>query len=363
MNPDLHGARARFVVVVSGWLLALLALLPVPVHAAHLEFVAEVPGTVQDMNWQRILYMTYEDGQNRLKVMNRINGTVRTIPGAEPSRGWLTAHGVLFSTAANFQLYEWSAGSTPSLVEGFVAGYNESVQLSPVTRRYGIWPRFVPETGVRLVRRDFVRGTTTVLGNDTVVTEPNAGISDYGVVAYSQAPSPYNIFRYRDGNTTQLTTDGPNMNPLTDGIRVVYRNTTPAGRFRIVMHSDATGEIVLAPPTALTENYYRANSAYAVSSGWVAFTRIAYFELAPYRQVWLRSPDGVLSHVSAFESDNYINAMHKNEVMFVNSNYLFLGRPDEAPVLIAPFAAGTQSFWLTDGWYVRYSGQLYKVVL
>jgi hypothetical protein len=279
--------------------------------------------------------------------------------------GWLTARGVLFATPD--EIYEWRPGAAaPRILEGYWNG-GDDLQVSKDGRRYGAWPVSRPQGHYRMLR-DFVRGTNVLLGNGSVL---NVGgdVADNGDAVYMRGPAPYNVFRYRNGQVTRLTasTEFSNLGALTDGINVVYQKFVSSNRSQIVMYSDDLGEIVLRPTSVSFDHFTDTRNNYQPSRGWVAFTRIASIEGGAFRQVWIRSPQGTISRVSPSQSENdhYIHAVHGRQVMFVNASngYLYLGRPGAAPVLITPFADGTQSLWLQDSWHVYYGGVLYKVVL
>lgn len=346
------------------WLLILSAiLLSLPSQAAHLEFVTEVSGTISDVTPQRILYLANEDGRVRLKVLSRTTGAIRTIPDIpyeEPFNEYLTSRGVMFGTIADdgVALYEWT-GSTPRVHEGTPRG----LQVSPVSKQYAVWPAWTvgPAGQGRYVHlRDVLSFSNTLLGDGNFTGVPD--VSDGGEVVFTQGPAPYNVFRYRNGQTTQLTQAQTysNFDPLTDGINVVYRKQISSTHSEIVMYNDNVGEIVLRPSSG---GFFTPRIDYQPSGGWVGFTRINTIEGASVRQVWLRSPQGGLFPVSAYDTDSFINAVGNGQVMFVNGGYLYLGRVGLAPVLIAPYAEGTQSLWLQGSWHVHFGGALYRVVL
>lgn len=54
------------------WMLIGLALVfPSAAFGVHLEFVAEVPGTILDVTPKRILYSVSENGRERLRILDR----------------------------------------------------------------------------------------------------------------------------------------------------------------------------------------------------------------------------------------------------------------------------------------------------
>jgi hypothetical protein len=346
------------------WLSTLLAiLLPLTSQAAHLEFVAEVNGTISDVTPQRILYSVREEGVLRLKVLNRISGSLRTIPDQplwEPMNAFLTSRGAIYGYAddSGAAVFEWT-GSAPRLFEGTPRG----LQVSPLSKQYAVWASWVvgPAGQGRYVHlRDVLASSNRLLGNGSF--NRSADVSDGGEVVFTQGPAPRNVFRYRNGQTVQLTAPQTyeHFDPLTDGINVVYGRMVDASNAEILMYNDIVGEEVLRPAAS---QYLTPREDYQPSGGWVGFTRINTLQGSAIRQVWLRSPQGGLFPVSTFGTDSYINAVSGGQVMYVNGGYLYLGRPGMAPVLIAPFADGTQAVWLQSGWHVYFGGALYRVVL
>jgi hypothetical protein len=348
----------------SRWLFALLALLsPLLSHAAHLEFVTEVNGTISDVTAQRILYSATEGGVLRLKVIGRTTGTIRTIPDIpeeSPFNEQLTSRGAIFGTTADDGsfLYEWT-GTTP-LGRG---GTPRGLHVSPVSKQYAVWPIWTvgPFGQGRYVNfRDVIAFTSTLVGNSYLTGEPD--VSDAGEIAFTQGPAPTNVFRYRDGQTTQLTnaTTYSHFDPLTDGINVVYRKQISSTNSEIVMYNDSVGEVVLRSSSA---EFLTPRVDYLPNGGWIAFTRVDIVQGTAVRQVWLRSPQGGIFPASTYGTDSYINSVGNGQVMYVNGGYLYLGRPGMAPVLISPFADGTQSVWLQGSWHVYFGGALYRVVI
>src|SRR5439155_25085649 len=107
------------------------------------------------------------------------------------------------------------------------------------------------------------------------VLNNNNDVAANGDVVFASSP-PYNIFRFRNGTTTQLTfdTNFSNIYPLTDGDKVVYRkfvNNNP--QLHTTALTDSTGETVFVPlqsdPTFGAEPF----RDYQVNNGWVAFTK------------------------------------------------------------------------------------------
>lgn len=339
--------------------LLLVVAFSLPSHAAHLEHVASVEGTITDVTSQRILFFVIEDGRPALKVFNRVSGSVRTVPdqtGHTPGYEKLTARGVMYGITEDDEtsVYEWNGSATPVWNDGTPRG----MRVSPNNKRYIIWPAWRP--GRYLNLRDVILYKDTLIGSGRVADFADVG--DTGEVVFTEGPAPYNVFRFRAGQTVQLTHNVTysNFNPLTDGINVVYRKQVSETASRIVMYNDSLGEVVLRDASA---DHFTPRADYLPSNGWVAFTRVNAVGGTALRQVWLRSPQGQMTAVSPASADASIAAVAGGQVMFVSDGYLFLSRPGAKPVLVAPFAAGTGSEWLQGNWYVYFGGGLYRVAL
>lgn len=339
----------------------LAAVSPFASQAAHLEYVTEVDGTITDLTPQRILFFVIEDGRPILKVYNRVTGSLRAVPdptGHTPGYEQLTSRGIVYGTTEDDEtsLYEWTGGSTPLLHDGTPRG----MRVSPNSRRYVIWPTWRPGQGRYLTLRDVMLYKNTLVGNGRVTDLADVG--DEGEVVFTDGPAPYHVFRYRNGQTVQLTRDPAysHFNPLTDGTNVVYHRQVSDVASQIVMHNDNLGEVILRDTS---NDHFTPRVDYFPSNGWVGFTRLNTADDDTVRQVWLRSPQGQLTAVSPAGADASINAMAGGQVMFASGGYLYLGRPGATPVLIAPFAEGTGSAWLQGSWYVHFGGALYRVVL
>lgn len=345
------------------WALLLLAsLLSLTSQAARLEFVSEVDGTITDVTQTRTLFFTVENGDAVLKVHNRLSGSLQTIPplpGLIPVNESLTYRGAIYGTTDDegTAVYEWSSGAS-RLHEGTPRG----LKVSPVGRYHAIWPIWIQGQGRFLHLRDMLQLTNSRIGNGSV--NDFADVSDSGEVVFTQGPAPYNVFRYRNGQTTQLTQaqTHSHFNPLTDGTHVVYRKQVSDTASQIVMYTDATGEIVLRPASG---DFFTPGADYVPSGGnWVAFTRINTVDGVPLRQVFLRTRiDGATTPISAPDKDAYINALSNGQVMFVSDDYLYLARPGTSPVLICPYAPGVQSVFTNGNWHVYFGSALYRVVL
>jgi uncharacterized protein (TIGR03382 family) len=151
----------------------------------------------------------------------------------------------------------------------------------------------------------------------------NSGAANGDVVFWTLVTPPEvpqcEIFRYREGEVTQLTNCGKDECecPLTDGNIVVYMKCLPGlgpEECAVAVVDGSGSEVVLAPPTV---NVF-AGQDYAVNNGWIAFTKKG---PSGVLQVWLRNPGGVEKQVSFFGKDSPLESLGPDgDVMFSCNN-------------------------------------------
>jgi hypothetical protein len=331
--------------------------------------VEAVGGRIWDVQPGRILFLEKTEDRNLLKILDRASGQETTVIdeiGKQPQYGYLTPLGAIFvEQSGDYEtatLYEWRDG--------------ELIELSPpppflvrslrVAGNYAIWEDSSVAYLGTLVIRDLIAGTNTVLSPEDVGTQQIAGpdvATNGDVVWYSEWEGKYQIFRYRQGAATQLTSDEyfGNVGPRTDGINVVYEKRPPPSpnkEYQIAMYG-ATGEIILTAPR-LQEPY--PDEHYQANNGWVAFT-----EPSPGSQVLqvrVRSPFGQHSQLSYFSTSSYIDALGPNgETAFTNTNqnrrYFSVPNYDSLPTHIS--SALGWSFWQEGQLFVVIGRSLFKV--
>jgi hypothetical protein len=344
--------RTLLMIVVA---VAAALALEAPAMALRIP-VDHVDGTILDADQDRILYRT----DSGLAILDRTTRGVTSIPlpaGTTVDQGFLSPHGALFDAASGdvttTRMDEFRDGS---LIDH---GQLNSPASIVVAGLWAIW-----SNATTLYRED--------LGSATVVTvTTNAGnwrndVDRNGTVYYWASPSPnYQIFRFDGTSTTQLTHDDNNSvwntYPITDGVNVVYRKTTPCcfnDQGRVAFYGSG-GETVL---DSFRNDWPERVWDYDAAGGWIAFTRLgATNEL----QIWERSPAGAETRISPTGANFRIVAMSPNGDVIYTGRYptnapdFYLGRPGASRQDLG--TTDGQYFWDQGDWYLSTRRTLYRI--
>jgi hypothetical protein len=208
---------------------------------------------------------------------------------------------------------------------------------------------------------DLVNGTTAFVPSGDFAARTGYDVAPNGDAAW-WTNETYDVFRYHAGTVTQLTNDDQqfrwNVNPLTDGVNVVYvkrevccQTYQPAA---IVLH-DGTGETVLSADWPGVPEPHRD---YEVNNGWTAYVLR---DAAAVGQLWVRRPDGSLVQATHAASTATVASLGPNGELVYESG----GR---RYVLLAPYtgtAVEIGNAWLSEygeGWMLWRGGSLYQVL-
>lgn len=308
--------------------------------SSNLTEVASVHGVILDAQPDRILFQRQASGGGAVAIHDRVSGNDVVIydqPGHVPQGGFLTPLGALFlenTGSGPTTLHEWQSGVLSDL------GTASSLVVK------GGYAVFVTSAG--LIRRDLTAGANAVV-------DPNGSEADVaanGDVVYQKSDE---IWRFRNGVSTQLTNDGATFGdhyPITDGVNVAYlKLSLPSGYPVPIANNvavyDATGEHFLTP--AVTG----ATPRYRVANGWVAYTKGS--------QVWSRSPAGQEVQASAFASGTGLDALGPNGEIALVSTRRYLAVPDYAAVPRNINSALGSAFFQNGGLFVTIGRSLFQV--
>jgi len=304
----------------------------VPVASAGQGIILDADATrflVADVN------ADFEVTVRSVRIVARVGGASTTILAdtsqdlqVELETARLTSHGaILLSRGA---LYEWRDGAMVRPAgTGPVGGLE-------VEGDFAIWIQ-----GSALVRRNLANGT-----NQTVTAAGRGSVAVNGNVAY--VGTDENIRTYSAGTTTQLTTEGLNRGPVTDGTQVVFvRALASTGPFEITLF--APGSPVVLATVALNSGSAvpccapEPHQDYRISNGWIAFVEP---DITGVGQVWIRSPGGTETQLSFFGVTNpflntsFLKALSTTgEVVFD----VFEGRRYRAAAGISPVDIGSRN--------------------
>lgn len=293
------------------------------VTSPSLELSRTLPGSAWDVSGTRLLYVDAQRSPPALEVLDTAGGdpvvietgALLELPGAT-TYGFLTAAGAIYAKApsdassANYTAHDWRGSGTPVDL-----GWIDAWRGGPWLRVAGRHATYSSLSLREVQVRDLVTGTSTAL------PIPGHGLSDVaanGDVVFTASAAygePRDLYRYRGGSATALTTGGGVTSPLTDGTAVVY-GVSAGGALEIVRH-DPTGVTTLARGPAV-----HPVSGYAISNGWVAY-------LAPdalgVGQVW-RHHGATSEQLTWFGTTPALDLVASDGTVYLTSGSAPLGR-------------------------------------
>lgn len=225
-------------------------------------------------------------------------------------------------------VYDWRSGTVEDL--------GGSDRVSPGTAgRWAIW-----SVGTTVYRRDLLAGTTATVATNGGYT-PDA-VAPNGDVVYTSGPPSdrdvYDLYRYRDGATTRLTSDADavhrNIHPVTDGTNVLYfksdQNGSPGYAPGHIVLNRGGSETILSGPfgSVVPHLYYEANG------GWIAWL---VYE-GSLTQVRTRSPEGLERQATFIGADAIRGLGPDGTLAFASRGSLYVTR---VPYSAAPVRLST----------------------
>ena len=321
--------------------------------SASVTTVVSEPGEILDATPARVLYIT-DGSPPQLKIHELASNETITVPvpaGRHPvASGSLIGGGALFASevtdVTTVELEEWQNGQLTSL------GPLNSLDSIVVAGDYAIW-----SDGPTLLRRDLAASQTVTVATDAGNTTND--VSAQGDVVYWDYT--YSIRRWHNGSSVQISHQPPSTwatYPVTDGVNVVYRETSPCcgAETGSVAFSDGQSETLL-------DSYRTAwpwpPSDYLASNGWIAFTRPQATPSGPL-QVLTRDPQGAVAAVSADGQAASIEGLNPTgQVMYTTNQGNYLAAAGEIPF---PLGSGLgRPFWADNHWYFINGGSLLRV--
>lgn len=323
-----------------------------------LSEVISVGGRILDVQEDRILFTESRNGRDVLKIRNRISGgdtelTTLTdgklLPEYLEQTAYLTPKGAIFGLQLDdtskglYVLREWRDGQVVEL------GTLDSSNSIQVAGEYAIW------NSPTLYLRNLTTGTTKLIssaGNWMNCVTPTGE-----VVFWAGSDLEYRIYRYRDGQITQLTDKAGTRDvyPLTDGKNVVFfrlRGPVSQPTSEIVLWTES-GETVLASSTDNTNR-----RGFLVNNGWIAYPKPSGTGAFP---VWLRSPSGQEVQKSFLQAPTFADSLGPTgEMTFASYSAArrYMPLPGQPPIEISTQLG--RSFWQSGKLFIAIGRSLFQ---
>ena len=292
-------------------------------------------GEIQDVDGDRILFLSNVASTNRLMIKSLSTGTETLLyQTSGVSTAVLTPSGVAFSQAS---VYEYRSGSL---------------------LRRGTWA----SSGL------FRKGNFLFWGNDSILylgdllttnTTSITNLGGYNDSFYSDGSiflgGGNSIQRYRAGVFSVLASD-PNItfdHPQTDGSSVCCFISGSVPYSLVFLTNGTTGAKIADNP-----------GEYQMNNGWIAYTRD---DGTDRWQVWRRAPDGTTVQLTFFGSSSTLGAVAPNgEVAFYNNSHLYISKGSWPPMDVGLtstnyLGAYLKPFWQNNWWYATIGGSLFRI--
>jgi hypothetical protein len=323
----------------------------------YLVEVANAPGAILDDSPERTLFLADDMNPSVLEKSNA--AIVQLSPSAyRILDGRVTDHGALSLTKLTPEVF-FDGWRVVELRDGVVTTVAEATRLQ-VKGDYAL-------VGNQLFG-DLNAGTWETVPVGSIAN--GSGVGPNGDFVYA-AGTPRQIFRYRAGVPTQLTSTAvASVSPDTDGVNVAYKQINGAQDTLAIRLVTAGGDDILLADLTGYDNYFASPPHdYVTNGGWTAFTK----PVGGFLQVWKRAPDGTISQVSFFGSDATIDALSSDGAVSIrNQHRLWLASPTGAVQEVSQWhnalatpdggRIGTRSFFRDGDLYVLIGASAFKFV-
>lgn len=299
--------------------------------SANLNRIGSAPGAVIDADDSRLLWMTRLPGNTTAGVRNITTGTSDTIYS---NLLGTVVQGLLTPTGGAVVLGPFSPGVLELYVlrNGSVSTQQLSSPMLDAAGPYLLYNIYYNNNGSTLFREDVVTGTRILVAGDAQ-PEGNS-VSENGDVAYWTKSA--DVFLYHGSSARAITSDPDSLRnwyPLTDGTNVVFLHSSTSNP-DIWLYNGATTAVLMPGTTPSV----RPEVDYRVNGGWTAFTKV---DANFVKQVWTRSPTGVLRAVTTLGNSAVIRALGTDgSVVFDSGNDRYFAGSASAPQRVA-YAMGS----------------------
>ncbi|MCI3927128.1 Ig-like domain-containing protein [Paenibacillus sp. TRM 82003] len=308
-----------------------------------LKEVAVVPGSLFDVDSERILYL---DGEGTLRLKNRTNGEEATVmEEANPISAYITPAGAIFVHRTHEGSYRLTEFRDGLLSELGVLKTENSLQVDGTFAIYHV--------GKSLMLKDLTSGVETLV-SDQAGSWMNDVAEDGTVVFWTSMK--YEVFRFKDGVVEKLNPDNAKVYsyPVTDGNFTLYRKSLTT--YDLILRN-GNEEIALA---SYNKTVPMPNQDYVLAGGWAAYTKP---DQAGNLQVWLRSPTGVTKQLTFREGSSRIGALGENgRLLYVYEGKVYEAFFDSNAAEVFKSTAIGKRLWLDDQWHFMIGGTLFVAV-
>jgi hypothetical protein len=290
-------------------------------NSSHLRQIFAAGDQILDFNYNKVLVSNPSWGRRysetdlnpyvyRSRIVNIISGDSIALPyqgplsvNLEPNPSQnhvLTPYGAIFSVADTStyltSLYDWHAGSLNSL-----GPLNSGLALR-VSGNYAIWSNdsILHLRQLQMATDSIISSSALNWGNDLAAS---------GVVTY--AGTDYNIYRYANNSSTQITNrsdNKSNLYPATDGSHIVYTRGDPcctSQHYSLHLYNGRSDSLLSDMDTIEPSPM----NNYQLNNGFIAYTKP---DAAYHLQVWVMDRSGNSSQITSFAGNSTIDLLGPN---------------------------------------------------
>jgi len=311
----------------------------------YLDKVISAEGLINDFNHGKVLsyFDPLSDGNQYGKITDVITGNVSDIPALISEYSYLTPSGAMFAINTNYPdtIKEWNNDTLYLMGTGIV---DRSLK---VAGPYAIW------SGGFGGKELYLRNTATRL-TKLITTNAANGDNDVaanGTIAYwaLNGASGYDVYRYANDTSKNITNNGLSQYPLTDGNIIVY--------FR-------NNAIYMREGTINTQLSHGGNTGFdhytdwRVANGFVAYAKPG---LSGQKQVWLRDTTGASNQITFFSNSSTLEAVGADgSVSFSRNSKRHLYEKNANGFKAISSATG-KIFYRDSAWYLAIGRVLFRV--
>ena len=311
----------------------------------YLEKVFSTEGLIVDFNHGKVLsyFDPLSDGNQNGKITDVITGNVSEIPALISEYSYLTPSGAMFAITTNYPdtIKEWKNDTMYLMGTGII---DRSLK---VAGPYAIWSGGFG--GKELYLRNTATGSTKLIS--TNAANGDNDVAANGTIAYwaPNGASGYDVYRYANDTSRNITNNGLSQYPLTDGNKIVYlRNNA------IYMHQGTTNTLLSNSAGSGFDHY----SDWRITNGFIAYAKPG---LSGQKQVWLRDTAGVNTQITFFSNSSTLEAVGTDgSVSFSRNSKRHLYERNANGFKAISSAAG-KTFYRDSAWYVSIGRVLFKL--